>query len=127
MLSLLRSINKNQTEILTCLDNLEKASATQSTQLKQLKLDVNNILGHVTPKKTTATNVIHSYGSSSDGSSSSTTAASSTIDGSGDEDEQMVDVATDDHSSSLPVADAAIDAATNQDQSKSRTKKQHDG
>jgi hypothetical protein len=51
MLSLLRSINKNQTEILTRLDNLEKASTTQSTQLKQLKLDVNNILGHVTPKE----------------------------------------------------------------------------
>ncbi|GLT54810.1 hypothetical protein SLA2020_279770 [Shorea laevis] len=99
MLSLLRSINKNQTEILTRLDNLEKASTTQSTQLKQLQLDVNNILGHVTQKKTTATNVIHSRGSSSDGSSSST--ASGSCDG----DKQMVDVATDDHSSSFPCCE----------------------
>ncbi|GLT53708.1 hypothetical protein SLA2020_269610 [Shorea laevis] len=126
MLSLLRSINKNQTEILTRLDNLEKASTTQSTQLKQLQLDVNNILGHVTQKKTTATNVIHSRGSSSDGSSSSTAS------GSGNGDEQMVAlppmiIAHPSLLLMLHDADAAIDAATDQDQSESRSKKQHDG
>ncbi|GLT54948.1 hypothetical protein SLA2020_281060 [Shorea laevis] len=106
------------------LIKLEKNVETQATQWKQLKLDVNNILGHVKSKKTTsaiAQTIIQPIPPG--GSSSSTAAVPSNAFGSGDEDEQMVDLDTDSQSSSLPPADAV----TTQDRSQSRTKQQHDG